>query len=58
MLDANSLHSWELTWKPNRGPIKTTVLSKGGYMGFHVSFGECIYLVGFQISCQGFESLR
>ena len=23
------------------GPIKTTVLLKGGYMGFHVSLGEC-----------------
>ena len=23
------------------GPIKTTVLLKGGYMGFHVNLGEC-----------------
>ena len=35
------LHSWELTWKPKRGPIKTTVPLKWGYMGFHVSLGEC-----------------
>ena len=26
------------------GPIKTTVLLKGGYMGFHVSLGECKFL--------------
>ena len=31
----------QLTWKPQKGPIKTTVLLKGGYMGFHVSLGEC-----------------
>ena len=24
-----------------KGPIKTTVLLKGDYMGFHVSLGEC-----------------
>ena len=35
------LHSWKLTWKPKRGPIKTTVTLKWGYMGFHVSLGEC-----------------
>ena len=35
------VHSWELTWKPKRGPIKTTVPLKRGYMGFHVSLGEC-----------------
>ena len=36
-----NLHSWELTWKPKRGPIKTTVPLKWGYMGFHVCLGEC-----------------
>ena len=35
------LHSWKLTWKPKRGPIKATVPLKWGYMGFHVSLGEC-----------------
>ena len=34
------IHSRKLTWKPQKGPIKTTVLLKGGYMGFHVSLGE------------------
>ena len=33
--------SRKLTWKPKKGSIKTIVLSKGGYMGFHVSLGEC-----------------
>ena len=33
--------SRKLTWKPKKGPIKATVLLKGGYMGFHVSLGEC-----------------
>ena len=36
------VHSWKLTWKPKSGPIKTTVPLKWGYMGFHVSLGECI----------------
>ena len=40
------LHSWKLTWKPKRGPIKTTVSLKWGYMGFHVSLGECKELRG------------
>ena len=35
------LHSRKLTWKPQKGPIKTTFLLKGDYMGFHVSLGEC-----------------
>ena len=35
------LHSRKLTWKPKKGPRKTTVLLKGGYMGFHASLGEC-----------------
>ena len=35
------VHSWKLTWKPKRGPIKTTVPLQWGYMGFHVSLGEC-----------------
>ena len=33
--------SWKLTWKPKRGSIKTTVPLRWGYMGFHVSLGEC-----------------
>ena len=33
------LPSWKLTWKPQEGPIRTTVPFKGGYMGFHVSLG-------------------
>ena len=36
------IHSWKLTWKPKKGPIKTTVLLKGGHMSFQVSLGECI----------------
>ena len=36
------LHVWKLTWKPNRGPIKTTVPVEWDYMGFHVSLGECM----------------
>ena len=40
----SQIHSRKLTWKPQKGPIKTTVLIKGGYMGFHVSLGECIPL--------------
>ena len=35
------IHSQKLTWKPKKGPIKTTVPLKGAYMGFHVSLGEC-----------------
>ena len=35
------LPSRKLTWKPKKGPIKTTVPLKRGYMGFHVSLGEC-----------------
>ena len=30
-----------LTWKPKKGPIKTTVPLKWGYRGFHVSLGDC-----------------
>ena len=37
------VHSRKLTWKPKKGPTKTTVLQKGDYMGFHVSLGECKY---------------
>ena len=40
------LHSRKLTWKLKKGPIKTTVPSKGGYMGCHVSLGECIGVIG------------
>ena len=38
------VHSRKLTWKPKKCPLKTTVLLKGNYMGFHVSLGECISL--------------
>ena len=31
----------ETNMKTQKGPKKTTVLLKGGYMGFHVSLGEC-----------------
>ena len=34
------LHSRKLTWKPKKGPVKTTVLLQGDYRGFHVSLGE------------------
>ena len=40
-LNPLKLPSRKLTWKPQKGPIKTTVLLKGGYMSFHVSLGEC-----------------
>ena len=40
------IHSRKLTWKPKKGPIKTTVLLKGDYMGFHVSLGECNSYIG------------
>ena len=35
------VHSRKLTWKPKKGPMKTTVLLKGDFLGFHVSLGEC-----------------
>ena len=35
------IHSRKLTWKPKKGPIKTTVRLKGESMGFPVSLGEC-----------------
>ena len=38
--------SRKLTWKPKKGPMKTRVLVKGGYMGFHVSLGECKGCIG------------
>ena len=31
----------ETNMEPKKGPIKTTVLLKGDYLGFHVSLGEC-----------------
>ena len=36
-----NLQSRKLTWKPQKGSIKTTVPQTGGHMGFHVSLGEC-----------------
>ena len=39
------IHSWKLTWKPKKGPLKTTVPLKGDYMGFHASFQECIGII-------------
>ena len=47
---SRDLPTRKLTWKPKKGPIKTTVPSKRGYMGFHVSLEECIarrYMLGF-----------
>ena len=46
LYDWASLHSQKLTWKPQKGPIKTTVLLQGDYMGVHVSLGECINVTG------------
>ena len=46
LLNLRQLHSRKLTWKPQKGPIKTTALLKGYYMGFHVSLGECTVQVG------------
>ena len=54
------LHSRKLIWKPKRVPIKTTVPLKGGYLGFHVSLGECIpsdTLNGMAPSCPNQETL-
>ena len=31
----------ETNMETQKGPVKTTVLLKGDYMGFHVSLGEC-----------------
>ena len=50
------IHSRKLTWKPKKGPIKTTVLLKGDNMGFHVSLGECT-LTGCILSPLGYRSL-
>ena len=36
-------HSRKRTWKFKKGPIKTTVLLRGDYMGFHVNLGECSF---------------
>ena len=60
----------KLTWKPKRVPIRTTVPLKEGYLGFHVSLGECtLRLIGargmltkfaltFQVKDTGFGSGR
>ena len=45
LLGVPRLPSRKLTQKPKKGPIKTTVLLKGGYMDFHVSLGECMVLI-------------
>ena len=40
--DPEVLPSQKRTWKSSKkGPIETTVLLKGDYMGFHVSLWEC-----------------
>ena len=44
LFNNTNLHSRKLTWKPKKGTVKTTVLLKRDYMGFHVSLGE-IFLV-------------
>ena len=41
------LYSRKLTWKPKKGPRKTTVLLKGYYMGFMLVWGSvyrCVHL--------------
>ena len=38
---AVAVRSRKLTWKPKKGPIKTTVLLQEDYVDFHVSLGEC-----------------
>ena len=40
------LPSRKLTWKPKKGPTKTTVPIKRGFLGFHVNLGECRVSVG------------
>ena len=35
----------ETNMETQAGPMKTTVPLKWGYMGFHVSFGECTVCV-------------
>ena len=45
------IYSQKLTWKPKKGPIKTTVPLKEGYMGFHVNLEECVQ--GIQSSIPG-----
>ena len=42
----------ETNMETRKGPIKTTVPLKGGYMGFHVSLGECTCLI---FLLEGFE---
>ena len=48
-----SIPSRKLTWKPKKGPIKTTVPLKGSYMGFHVSLGEYTGSWGRAFACLG-----
>ena len=50
------VHSRKLTWKPKKGPIKTTVLLNGDYMGFHVSLGEC-RVWSLRVAGLGFKAL-
>ena len=38
----------ETNMEIQKGPIKTTVLLKGDYMGFHVSLGECKGFFGWE----------
>ena len=38
---SSGLHSRKLRRKPKKGPVMTTVLRNGDYMGVHVSLGEC-----------------
>ena len=51
------VHSRKLTWKPKKGPVKTTVSLNGNYMGFHVSLGECIQGLGLGFEGSGFRAL-
>ena len=44
------LPSQKLTWKPEKGPMKTTVPLKRRYMGVHVSLGASVLRLGCRVS--------
>ena len=46
LLLGDMVHSRKLTCKPKKGPIKTTVLLKGGHVGFHLSLGNVVRVSG------------
>ena len=43
----------DINWKPKKGPIKTTLLLKGDYRGFHVSLEECQSLGAWAVRFRG-----